>query len=131
MVSLNLNVNLKGYCTKCSRRKDKNHYENAGLLPIWYNSNKKPMYTVPFVLKRLSHAERMLIQRVSPFVPLHHIKKGTWGISGHVCAFEQDIEGFVSILPRKSSDTSVMKVMQQIKSEIGNGSATRIKAFRV
>lgn len=73
----------------------------------------------------------MLIQRISPFVPLHHIKRGTFGLRGHVCAFEQDLNEFLQRLPRTRDDTSLLKVVQSIKAEIGNGDASTSKCFRV
>ena len=99
-------------------------------LPVW-RKNGNAIYTVPIVLARLSDAEKMLIQKISPFVPLHHMKDGTMGCSGHVCAFEQDIEGFVTTLPRSRSDVTMLRVLKTIKSEVGNNSGTTTKMFRV
>jgi len=89
------------------------------------------MYYVPDVLQRLSHAEQMLIQKVSPFLSLHHIKNGTLALTGHVCAFEQDIGAVAEVLPRAGRDTTVIKVIQEITTEIGNDTETRSKVFRV
>jgi Helitron helicase-like domain at N-terminus len=99
-------------------------------LPIWYDDGQ-PQYHVPDCLLQLTHAEKMLIQRVSPFVPLHHLKNGTFGISGHVCAFEQDISSMANILPRLNKDVTVIKVLQEIQTEIGNTAASTTRPFRV
>ena len=76
-------------------------------------------------------AEKMLIQRISPFVPLHHIKNGTMGITGHVCSFETDLEGFVDSLPRLESDVSMIRVLRRMKQEIGRSEGDITKAYRV
>jgi hypothetical protein len=86
---------------------------------------------VPLVLDRLPHAEKMLIQRVSPFVPLHHIKQGTFGLAGHVCAFEQDINGIAHVLPRLATESGVIRIVQDIKNEVGGEGESQSKAFRV
>ena len=72
----------------------------------------------------------MLIQRVSPFIPLHHLKCGIFGLCGHVCAFEQDIDGIAHVLPLFPSDVRLVKVVQVLKAEIGSDAAIK-KAFRV
>jgi hypothetical protein len=62
----------------------------------------------------------MLIQRISPFVPLHHIKNGVMGLRGHVCAFEQDINEFICTLPRAVNDVSLIRVVKSLQAEIGS-----------
>ena len=130
IVSMNVDMRQSGYCSSCCRRGDVDHFLNQKLLPIWYEDGA-PQFHVPLVLKRLSHAEKMLIQRVSPFVALHHIKHGLFGLSGHVCAFEQEIKAMANILPRLSKDVSVIRVLQELQSEIGNSSTSQTRAFRV
>ena len=130
IVTLTPTINTVGYCSSCSSLKNKNHYIENKLLPLWYD-NDIPQFHVPPVLECLSHAEKMLIQRVSPFVPLHHIKHGIFGLSGHVCAFEQDIGAMVDILPRFCTETGVIRVLQEVRTEIGSDTAKRTKAFKV
>lgn len=130
MVSLNIKVNGKGYCSTCCNRANKDYFQDCKLLPIWFKDGL-PQYHLPEVLIRLLHAEKMLIQRVSPFVPLHHIKHGVFGLSGHVCAFEQDITGMSDILPRHGNDAGVIHVIQAMKAEIGDTKATANRAFLV
>jgi Helitron helicase-like domain at N-terminus len=79
----------------------------------------------------LTHAEKMLIQKVSPFIPLHHIKNGTFGLSGHVCAFEQDINGICTVLPRLPADTTVIRIVQELKTEVGDATSMKSKTFHV
>ena len=123
MVGLTIKVNRKGFCPRCARlSKDPNHFANKQMLPIW-RKDGQPMYHVPIQLACLRDAEKMLIQRISPFVPLHHIKGGVMGLRGHVCAFEQDISEFVNTLPRSVNDVSLIRVVKVMQAEIGSGVA--------
>ena len=109
-------------CQRCRRYKyTLDFLLGKKALPVW-RKNGIPMYHVPAVLAKLSHAEKALIQRLSPFVPLTHIKKGTMGLSGHTCVFEQDLNGFVNTLPRKLDDITLMNVVKKIRLEIGSNS---------
>ena len=65
-------------------------YENK-FLPTWKTKNNIIKYTLPSELQHLTLAEKLLIQRVSPLVPVIHIKNGILGIRGHVVSFFQDI----------------------------------------
>ena len=137
--SLKRKVNKKNLCVTCASHKDIDYYLKRDALPVWYEDGKKtvgydrhlPQYHVPFVLWCLSTAEKMLIQRLSPIVPLHHIKKGVCGIKGHVCTFEQDIDEFVQRLPRSKGDTTLLRVIKTIKSEVGDVTTTNIKSYIV
>ena len=130
-MSLRTVVNSKDYCGACSRRTDRNHFLNKKLLPIWYNKDGQPQYHVPDVLEKLTHAEKMLIQKVSPFIPLHHIKHGIMGLSGHVCAFEQDIGSVATVLPRCAKDATLIRVLQETRTEIGDSTNKSTRAFNV
>jgi len=130
MVSLNLCTTSLGYCSACKGLKNKDFYLDKNALPIW-RKDSEAIYTLPECLQTLSHAEKMLIQRISPFVPLHHIKNGVFGLTGHVCAFEQDIEGFVNSLPRQRKDVTMLKVLKTVKTEICGSRESTTVAFRV
>ena len=121
-------------CLRCTGRgkskDDPNYYLKANALPVWYKDGEA-QYRIPPCLKGLSYAEKLLIQRVSPFVPLHHIKSGVFGLSGHVCAFEQEIEPFVKTLPREAKDVSMLRVLKTIKSEVCGEEENTIRAYRV
>lgn len=129
MVSLNLELNNKGFCSNCVRQPSREHLLKKKLLPLWYKDGVAQFH-VPPELKCLSHAEKMLIQRVSPFVPLHHILNGLFGLTGHVCAFEQKISEMANILPRFGKDTTVIRVLQEVKAEIGSDSSMT-RTFKV
>ena len=129
-VSINLEVNKSGFCSHCSRKEDKLYYHSNKLHPIWHLDGC-PQYHVPIELSDLSDAEKMLIQRVSPIIPLHHIKNGVFGLSGHVCAFEQDITDMATTLPRFGNEAGVVKVIQVIQAEIGNDKSASNRSFKV
>ena len=59
-------------CKSC-KNKTENYYMKNKELPVWFDKGTCQFH-VPDELKILSDAEKMLIQRLSPFVPLHHIK---------------------------------------------------------
>jgi hypothetical protein len=137
MVGLFVKTNKNGFCSSCSRRKDKNYLLKEDALPVWYKTKEdakrkhNPQYHVPHELKDLEMAECLLIQRLSPVVPLYHIKNGTMGLTGHTCAFEQDVKGFANRLPRGQDDVSIIKILRSMKTEIGNNSASKIKPYKV
>jgi Helitron helicase-like domain at N-terminus len=129
-VRLQLSMNVRrGVCHECSNLKDKNYYIDRNLLPIWYKEGHV-QYGVPPELTCLTLAEKMLIQLASPFIPLQHIKNGVFGLSGHVCSFEQDVEKFVTTLPRHPSEVTVLKVLKEVAVEVG-GCETRTSVFTV
>ena len=128
-IGLRVITNKHGLCQQCSKFKDVTYYEKQNWLPIWYDENK-PRYDIPEELASLSLAEKMLIQLASPFIPLQHIKNGTFGLTGHVCCFEQDVETFVNTLPRRQNDIMLLKVSKAIQSEIGS-ETTRTEEFKV
>ena len=128
-VRLNMKVNKRAICLDCAKLKDIKFFENIKLLPIWYDDGL-PQYHVPPQLSNLTLAEKMLIQLASPFIPLRHIKKGIFGLSGHVCCFEQDVETFVNTLPRDPTDVTLLQVLKEVSTEIGS-SLTRALAYRV
>ena len=128
-VSLNIEVDSAGFCSACSRKDDEMHCHTNELHPIWHLDGI-PQCHVPVVLSRLTDAEKMLIQRVSPIIPLHHIKKGTFGLSGHVCAFEQDIAHMATTLPRMGNESGAIKVIQIVQAEIGNEKSSQNLSFK-
>ena len=126
---INKRGHFKGCCKRCALKKNVNYYVDKKCLPIW-KKDGEPQYHLPQCLIDLTIAEKMLIQRVSPFVPLHHLKQGVFGLKGHVCAFEQKIDEWLTCLPRQHSSVAVLKVMQTVRAEIGSDRASQ-KAFKV
>ena len=76
--------------------KNDNIFEDNKLLPLWYGDNRRPIYTVPPQLAWLTLAEKLLIQRISPFVPLQHIRQSVMGLKGHGGAFKQNINNIMT-----------------------------------
>lgn len=56
---------------------------------------------------------------------MEHVKNGVFGLRGHVCAFEQDINEFSSRLPRSCNDIDMIRVEQTIRTEIGGDSFSK------
>ena len=132
-IRLKQEISTKGICKPCQKYKDPLYYLKNDALPVWYengDTSNKPNFHLPSELKNLTLSEKMLIQRISPFLALQHIKNGVMGLKGHVCAFEQEINGLATILPRPLDDVNVIRVEQLVRSEIGSDIFTR-KAFRV
>lgn len=120
--TIQLDNEIKGPQKRCQRCR-RNKYTLESLLeqralPVWRKCGK-PMYHIPCVLASLSFAEKALIQRLSPFVPLTHLSRGMMGLSGHTCVFEQDVSGFIDTLPRKLDDVTFLNVIKKIRREIG------------
>ena len=128
-IGLNIDIVSKGVCCECSKYDKTDHFEQNKWLPIWY-LNGIPQFYVPDELSCLSLAEKMLIQLASPFIPLRHIKNGVFGLSGHVCCFDQDVEGFVNTLPRKKNDIVMLEVLKSVRGEIGSNE-DRIETYKV
>ena len=128
-ISLFVKTNKQQVCVDCAKFKDIDYYKKQKWLPIWYDG-EEPKYHVPEELESLTLAEKMLIQLASPFIPLQHIKNGTFGLTGHVCCFEQDVEEFINTLPRRHTDVTILKVCKAIQAEIGSN-ASRTQEFTV
>jgi len=78
------------------------------------------MFGLPKELSHLTMAEKLLIQRVSPLVPVIHIKNGILGVRGHIVSFFQDISSITTILPRLPSEVSIVKVIHASQTRCGN-----------
>jgi hypothetical protein len=96
------------------------------MLPIWIDDDGTTRFDVPKELSELRIAEILLIQRVAPLVPLHHIRNGTLGIKGHVCSFVQDISEVATVLPRLPSN---VKAVKMIRTYTGSDGKPTTKTF--
>lgn len=108
-----LNLAVKdGICSRCeSQRGNYTFCHDNKTLPTWMMGNAV-MYSIPPELKNLTLAEKLLIQRVSPLVPVIHIKNGSIGSRGHVVSFFQDISGICNELPKIPSEIQMVKVIR-------------------
>ena len=126
---LNLQVNSNGVCIRCSKEK-KGHkfgHENSAL-PIWTDKEGKKHYELPKVLLNLQLAECLLIQQISPFIPVIHIRNGSIGSRGHVVSFYQDISNICNVFPRLPTEVTMVKV---VRSSVTRNEDVIQKAFTV
>lgn len=64
------NVQFCSVCQKYGFSKDEEHPE---WLPTWTDSNGTRRFDLPNELKDLREGEKLLIQKVAPYVPIHHL----------------------------------------------------------
>lgn len=117
-ISVKLTSDRSQKCTKC-KGKNGDYYLRKKMLPVWYNDEGIPQYKLPDQLIGLTLSEMMLIQKKAPFVPLTHIKDGTYGLKGHTCSFSQDVNEICTTLPKLPTDVTVIKMLKVISEEIG------------
>ena len=121
--------NVKKGCTMCeSCRSDSIKYSASNnALPVWKDTlTGKIYYHIPDELKDLTIGEKMLIQKASPVVPLVHIKNGTFGIKGHVCALPQHIDSICTELPRTKC-----QIVKVLKSGMSKDGSIHTKLFKI
>ena len=85
------------------------------MLPVWYDDNHNVHFEVPCELQNLRLGEQLLIQRLSCFVPIVHIKHGTMGIHGNCVCFRQNTAEICNILPR--TRVNAIKIIRSYKSK--------------
>ena len=90
------------------------------MLPIWCDDNGVIQHHVPRKSSCLTIGEQLLIQRVSPHVPIAHMKNGTLGIKGHICSFSQDISGLAKSLPRLPEDVRAVRLVRHHQTKTGD-----------
>ena len=105
-------------CTTCQGNKTRKENKIKDL-PIWFDKNGMVQYHLPKELQNLREGEKLLIQQVSAYVPLLHLKDGQIGSRGHVCSFVQDISSICTVLPRLPNDVHFIKVVKKYLQEGG------------
>jgi len=107
-------------CSRCHSSKNQELFSHTNkALPTWTKGDTI-MYELPQELSHLTMAEKLLIQRVSPLVPVIHIKNGILGVRGHIVSFFQDISSIAKVLPRLPAEVSIVKVIRDSKTRCGN-----------
>ena len=96
-----------------SKRLTTEHFSH----PLWVDEFGVKQFHVPSVLQDLTDGERLLIQQVSPYVPLRHLHNGSYGCKGHVCSFPQDISDICTRLPRLHENVTTLSVVKSFISE--------------
>ena len=114
-------------CNDCKRWRKPYHWKEHFLeyLPVWYNDDEQAQFHVPECLKDLREGEKLLIQQISPYVPLEHLKQGAHACVGHVCSFPQDIDFVCKELPRKS--VNAIRISKHFKLKDGTIDSTTFR----
>jgi hypothetical protein len=73
----------------------------------WTCRGGNPNCGIPHELKRLTVAERLLIQRCATFVPLVYLSNGNFALKGHCVTFPQDITHMCDELPNRKETVLV------------------------
>jgi hypothetical protein len=117
-------------CVQCCMKKRKSH---PTWLPIWFNDQQKPQYHVPVELSALTEGEKLLIQQISPYIPMQHLQKGAYGSKGHVCSFPQAVNEVCTVLPRLPANVNAISVVKHFKTKDDEPSSMvfRIRKVRV
>jgi hypothetical protein len=94
-----------GICSRCRSQKGKYTFCHGNkTLPTWVKNNMIK-YSVPPELQSLTIAEKLLIQRISPLIPVIHIKNGSVGSRGHVVSLDNEY-----IIPTTNTEKKVIRV---------------------
>jgi hypothetical protein len=119
--SLNLVVGSNGMYTAC-KLNNRHETEHRDSLPIWHEdlqNKRNPRFDLPSELSCLREVEKLLIQQISCYVPMHHLRNGQIGSKGHVCCFEQIIEEVCTMLPRLACNVKIIRAVKQCQKEGG------------
>jgi hypothetical protein len=121
-VSLNLTtVAMRGTgINRCKRCVTKKRTTPPGWLPIWVNQEGVRQLQVPTELSDLTEGEKLLIQQISPYIPMQHLQKGAYGSKGHVCSFPQAVDEICTILPRLPEHVNAISVVKHFKATDDN-----------
>jgi hypothetical protein len=126
---MKVEVDKDGVCKEClSSGETTEDLIKKGVLPIWRDESGLIHYDLPHVFADLYEAEKLLIQMISPYVPLVHIKNGTLGLKGHVCSFPQALKDVVVELPRLPEDVNMIRLIRNYADKEG---VARSKSFVV
>ena len=113
-------VTKTNVCSRCSTQKNVQLFTHQNkALPTWTERNRV-YYNLPKELKNLTIAEKMLIQRVSPLIPVIHLKNGILGSRGHIVSFFQDLSTICNIFPRLPSEVSIVRVIRKSTTKAGD-----------
>ena len=74
-------------CCSCRGLKPESIKELQESLPIWVDSDYNIHYELPEELSSLTEGEKLMIQRINVYVPIHHLNMGQTGCKGHCAAF--------------------------------------------
>ena len=118
-VKLDMTMSCQRPNTTCMRCHQKQYECSNFQHPIWIDDNQSVHFTVHEELSSLTEGEKLLIQQVSPYVPLQHLHNGLYGSKGHVCSFPQNIHNVCTILPRLPANIDSRSVVKTFMTEEG------------
>lgn len=121
-------ITKKYYCKFCKNISGKEKQPIPQWLPIWIDEHGQTKFNVPKELEDLREGEKLMIQLVSPYVPLQHMKMGAHGCNGHVCCFPTDISYIAKTLPK--TRVEAIKVVKHYKKQNGETGSTVFKIRR-
>lgn len=117
---INIRINEDSICSRCQQQKGNYTFGHENKALPTYIVDNKMFYNIPHELRHLTIAEKLLIQRVSPLIPVVHIKNGSLGSRGHIVSFFQDIGEICNELPRLPKDVSLVKVIRSGTTKTGD-----------
>ena len=121
LTRINHQIESINCCRKCCKLSLTDIRFLQKTLPTWIDpKTKKPQYHVPHQLAILREGEKLIIQRLSVYVPVHHLRMGQTACKGHSAAFRQDIGSIALILPRLPNEVDYVKVIKMYKDRKGD-----------
>ena len=102
-------------CCSCKNYNLNEIKQVQSVLPVWQNDQKQIQFQLPAELMDLREGEKLMIQKYSAYVPIHHLYKGQVGAKGHCCAFKQNVMDVSLVLPRKPADVKLIQVIKKYK----------------
>jgi len=129
-------------CQTCrSSKRMKFQYIDRNIQPVWFRRNSDgsietdeydnplPQFNIPPELNNLSIAEKLLIQRACPYVPVVHLKMENVGLKGQCICFPQDMTEMCNILPQERSQ-AVKRIRQIVQPHQANHQSEILKVNR-
>jgi hypothetical protein len=132
-VSLSINPKMykgKSMCQDCRGSKFRKDEDQLSWLPVWYDDHDNVRYDLPVELQDLREGEKLLLQQLSPYIPLQHLQHGSYGSKGHVCCFPQRVDDICRSLPRQPNDVRVVRVVKHFRKKNGDTGSTTFRIRR-
>ena len=85
-------------------------YRENNAAPVWRDASSGKHYDVPDVLKCLKLEEKLLIERLSVAVTIHHLAHGGVESACHVATFPKPAEPMAAVRPRLPCDVTIARV---------------------
>ena len=86
-------------------------------------------YDIPQELNSLTMAEKLLIRRCAPFIPVVHIAPNVLGIQGHCVCYPQNIKELCKYLPNRKEE--IITFIHKVGGHDTKGLTSHIDAFKV